>query len=398
MLGAGGADLLLRFRESTYTLGTPRLLAPLLRSSLGGADRIFALALRPETEMQPGGFAGGFSIPGERIELRGYDPASLRLIFASGLVSVDRNARVEARILGQRGATIWVHIGGIAAVSAVDGRLLADPAGLAQRNRDLDQRIPTALSAFRFEGELEFTDMLGQRWRINSRDFRAERLFSPRLRTEDGWAVPREPRATPPTRLGQARIESDWFGLNDAIQVGFDARRVLARWGETGGAHLWRARLASATASPGAAPAPVAPAKPGEAAAAIAQATPRPEQRLSRTEILNDARRVAVADAPLHEASFLDAGVATAALRPPGPPALLLLYRQEPQGALHLARIAADGSVAWRAALGLDAVASVLPGEPVLVLEGSASGVPARRLLVAVDLMNGAVSSLDPVA
>jgi hypothetical protein len=94
--------------------------------------------------------------------------------------------------------------------------------------------------------------------------------------------------------------------------------------------------------------------------------------------------------AGLHLAGFLTAGTAAPILLG-DPPGLLLLHGAAGKG-LELMRLGAEGRIAWRCALPVAQVRSVLPGpEHLLLLGGEGTPEIADPVLVSVALADGAV-------
>ncbi|HYF09865.1 MAG TPA: hypothetical protein VD970_19775 [Acetobacteraceae bacterium] len=379
VLAAGaGATWAGFLRESDYELGQARLMPPLLRGGVAGQDRIFVLVRRAEREIARAWFHS--ATPAERIELRGYEAATLAPVFASGLVSVPPGSLADARILGQRDASLWVFVGGIGAASVVDGRMLADQAGIGERVAGIrDFTFRPGHNLF-FDGELEFTDAGRRRYRIDSRTF-AVTTVGPNTPSGEGGALPTGWTPGGIARDGERRVDGTWFGLLDAGASGFDTRQI-ARAG-TREARLWRAPIRP----PGAPPAPAAsPAVPGKPTPEGAASTLRRPSASPAGETLADAAPVAVEPGPILDAAFL-----------PGTPMPLLLYRQVAGGPFRMARLGADGAVAWRAALPLGLVACAMPGGETLVLGGVRAGAArgGAEVLAAVNLSTGAVVARD---
>ncbi len=89
LLGGGAAAAMLfggEGEEVPVRLGPPVLALPLLRITLGGEDRLLVLLRRREEEV-PRALSFGAPWRGERLELRGFEAATLRPLFAAPLVS-----------------------------------------------------------------------------------------------------------------------------------------------------------------------------------------------------------------------------------------------------------------------------------------------------------------------
>jgi len=361
------------FASGEYRIGQARLVPPLLRARVGSGERLFGLVRRRETEQLPW-LSLRDADSGERIELFALDAATLEPVFATPLLSVFAGEYGEAGILGEQNATIWIHLGGLGAASAVDGRVLADMEGIRARNPVLTAGLPESRAAYRFDNGLEFTDRMRANWRLDPRTFLAG---SVREAPAAGLAPPVAPAPWFPAGirgLAQSQPGRVWMGLLPAVAATGDPR--LARIGG-GPARLWRA-VPAAAAAEAPAPAPAAPGKPPAAAPAV-PAAPATEP-------------VAVEDGPLLDAQILADGQGPLAL--PGAPGVLLLYRADLAAPFRLARVASDGTVAWRTALPLAVVNAVLPGDPVLILAGRRAGTSVEsgpEAIAAIDLNTGAL-------
>lgn len=390
VIAAGGVGIWQTFiREGDFVLGAGRLVPPMLRARLGDQDRVFALIRRRETETTPA-FSPRDGWRGERIELRAWDTATLEPVLTNGLVSMEAGLNADAGILGAEGATIWIHIGGIGAASAVDGRLLADQAGLVARNGTQGEAIPTVRDAFRFGNGLEFADRRGRgaRLRIRGSDFGIEPVATQSIATQRN-AIQRAAEWLPSglPGLAEVRIDADWLGLLDANDT--TAVPARARVGRAGPSRLWRGQfrtpepeaVAPQASVPGKPPAAPLPRRPPQIAAAI--------------ERLTGAAALSIEEAPLHDATLLSEG--RQVLRVTNPDGVLLAYRTAPGASFTLARIGLDGAVAWRARVPLDTLASLLPGERTLLLAGRRAGTAQAgpEAVLAVDLATGATRGRD---
>lgn len=366
LLGGGWAWAAF-FRTGEYRLGQARLMPPLLRTRVGGQDRLFALVRRRETEILPA-LSLRDADGGERLALRAWNPETLEPLFEAPLLPVAAGEYGDGGILGEQSATIWIHAGGLGAASAVDGRMLADAPGIQARNAMPSPGLPDARAAYRFGNGLEFTDALRATYRLDPRTFR---LSSAREAPPAGLPAPQPPAPWFPNGapgLADARPEGIWMGLLPAALTSGDARFAALSGGPS---KLWRATAATAGAAAG-------PGKPPAPAAAM------------------PTQAVPVEDGPLFGAQLLALG--TEALTVGAPPGVLLLYRPAQDGPLRLARIGTDGIIAWRATLPLQRVSSLLPGSPALVLAGRRAGADRNagpEAIVSINLGTGAVLACD---
>jgi hypothetical protein len=361
-------------------LGPRRLVPPLVRATLRGEDRVYALARRAEQdETDPPGAAA----PRDRIELLCLAADDLAPRFAVHLVSVPRGGLADAALIAEQGATLWLWLGRIGAVSAVDGQVLADAAGLAELNPDLADALSNPLrGAFRLGDALVIEAGVPRRpWRFDPRDFLASPAGAPpprplpRLNPAAGHG----PGGNTAFRAAEALLDGAWFGLPNE-----DARLVspLAPRSTRGGylptaalpmggpQQLWRGRIGLASAAP--------PGWPAN----------RPDRWGQAERLLDLARVPGVAGVTL--AGFLTAGAeAPVALAPPG----LLVLHGEAGSPLGLLRLGPYGAVAWRAVLPITRLRSVLPGTGPLVLVGWRSAAQdAEEVVLSVALDTGAVT------
>jgi hypothetical protein len=382
-LGLLGVGAWLIFGESPpvpLRFGPRRLVPPLLRATVGGEDRIYLLSRRTEQHRDD---SPGVPAAQERIELLAFGAQDLALRFAAHLATVPRGAMPDAGLIAEQGATLWAWLGGLGALSAVDGRVLADQAGLAQRNPQAPGLGTVARGQLRLADALVFDPGRTEpAWRIDPRDFAAS--------LASGVA----PRALPPLvaaaahgtggptafRVLEARFGAGWLGLppEDAkLAAPVAARgpgvRFLSPAAPPPGTRqaLWRGEVRLGSAAPPGWPANL-------------------PDRWGQAERLMDVMPVP-AVAGLVLAGFLTAG--TEAVLDPGAPAgALVLHGAEGQ-ALGLLRLTAAGQALWRADLPIARLRSVLPGPGRLVLAGWA---PASRdgaeLMVSVALADGAVA------
>ncbi len=417
LLGGGAAAAMLfggEGEEVPVRLGPPVLALPLLRITLGGEDRLLVLLRRREEEV-PRALSFGAPWRGERLELRGFEAATLRPLFAAPLVSGRLGEFAQAELLGEQAATVWLYAGGIGAVSAVDGRRLADAAGLEARNPALAGVLRDQRALYRVEDALVVNAGGARRWRIDPRNFQARGIpvgtaAAAVAATAAGSALP--PRHLPAAygaggatafRVAEARLGATWFGLPAAEEA---MPPVLAALPGSGGSvgggagtppprfiaaappakgsrqRLWRGALRAAAA---------VAADDGIAAAGPFRKSP--DSRGPTAEQLADPVPVATEPATLWLAGLLTAGTAEP-LRLADPPGFLLLHRAESGAAMRLLRLGPDGATLWGATLPFSELVSVLPGEATLVLAGRrpsrGPGTPApEEILAAVALRDG---------
>lgn len=382
LLGAAGAAALL-WREvpaPPQRLGPRRLVPPLLRATLRGEDRLYLLARRSEQDATD---PEGAPAPRERIELLCLAATDFAPRFAVHLASVPRGGLADAGLIAEQGATLWLWLDGIGAVSGVDGQVLADAAGLAELNRELATALSTPMRGqFRLGDALVVEAGVPRRpWRFDPRDFRASRADAPPPRPlpQLNPAAAHGPGGNTAFRVAEARLGEAWFGLPVA-----EARLVpplaprglreeylpVAAQPMGGRQALWRGRVGLVSAAPPGWPAHL-------------------PNRWGQAERLVELERVPALPG-LVLAGFLSAGAETALLLA-GPPGLLVLHG-EAGARLGLARLREDAALAWQAGLPMTRVRSVLPGARHLVLAGWASAAEdAGEVLAAVALADGAV-------
>ncbi|WP_198378973.1 hypothetical protein, partial [Neoroseomonas rubea] len=191
---------------------------PLLRARVGAADVLFLLARRAEQDATDPPDAPA---PRDRIELVALDAATLAPRFEAHLASVPRGALGDAALLAEQGATVWIWLGGLGAVSAVDGRVLADQDGLAERNPQIIFANLRTRSALRTADALVIEGAtLGGPWRLDPRDFTASLANHPSARPLPPLHAPAQAGQGGPTafRLNEARIGPAWLGLPAATE------------------------------------------------------------------------------------------------------------------------------------------------------------------------------------
>lgn len=377
VIALGGAWVWAAFiNTGDYRLGQARLMPPLLRARFGEGERLFGLLRRRETEVLPA-LSLRTADSGERVEIVAWSLPALEPVFAAPLLSITPGAFGDGGILGEQNATIWIHVGGLGAASAVDGRMLADMDGILARNTALFAGMPESRSAYRFENGLEFTDRFRATWRLDPRNFNAAPVRSP---APAGLATPQAP--------------APWHA--DGIRGSAEARLAGVPIG-----------VVAAIAPPGIAPSyrlGPGPSKIVLARSQVADAPPAPAAPAGGKPVLvprpTAAEAVRLVDVPVEEGPIFDAMLLTelGARALADPPGVLALYRTAPNGPLRLARIGADGTVAWRLALPLASANTLLPGDPVLVLAGRKAGSEAAsgtEAIVAVDLSAGTLRARD---
>ncbi|MBR0673555.1 hypothetical protein [Neoroseomonas soli] len=369
---AGAAFLWPEPEPVPQRLGPRVLVPPLLRATVGGDDRIFALVRRSEQdETDPPGTAA----PRDRIELLAFAADGLAPRLEVHLASVQRGAIADAALIAEQGATIWLWLGGLGALSAVDGQVLADGDGLAQLNAEIAEALASGRRTFRLADALVVEAGAPTRgWRIDPRDFRASPADGPPARP-----LPRlHPAALHgsggPTafRIAEARLEATWFGLPaestklvpplaPMVQGRFLTAATLPPGMRQA---LWRGQVRVTSAAPSSAP-------------------PALMQRWGVGERVTDLATVPAA-AGLALAGFLTAGT-EAPLQMAGPPGLLLLHGEAGRR-LSLMRLGPEGQPLWHAELPILRLRSVLPGARHLTLVGwGATDAEEEVLSVALD-------------
>jgi hypothetical protein len=316
---------------------------------------------------------------------------------------MDRGQNPDAAILGEQAGTVWLHIGGIGAASAVDGRPLADAPGLERINPVLHGRLPAIRSAYRMEQQgLVVSAPDGTRWRVDARRFTASAATAAGASAEPPPPPVQLPApfAPPPFRAAQVRFGERWLGLVPARSTEADVAslrpaalraEISMRRGEA--LRLWRGEVRTGSLAP-----------PGW-----------PEKLPDRWgvgERLLGASEVAIAPGGGGGGGLLDAGFLT---RPGGqeplpladPPGALLLSRHEAGAPLRLARLDGAGQVLWQAALPLAEILAVLPGARTLLIAGRAragsggdpGGVdPGGAVVAAIELGRGAIGGAYDLA
>lgn len=379
---AGAAAAIVLWPEAPpvpQRLGPRRLAPPMLRMTVGSDELVLLLTRRTEQDETDPADAPP---PRDRIELLALSAVDLAPRFAVHLASVPRGGLPDAGLIAGQGATIWLWLGSLGAVSAVDGRLLADSAGLAEINPAIANALGAGRRAIRVDDAIVVET--GQGWRIDPRDFRASPAKQPAPRPLP-MIRPAAPFGTGgPTafRVAEARLDAAWFGLpaeGEKLLAPLAPRaagRFLGTAAPAPGTRqaLWRGAVRVGSLAPPDTPANL-------------------QSRWGIGERLVDLATVPAVTG-LSYAGFLTAGTA-APLVLSGPPGLLLLHGAVGEQ-LGLARIGADGAPQWQAPLPVTRLRSVLPGPRHLVLAGWGAS-EAEDLVVSVALDTG-VLAVRPVS
>jgi hypothetical protein len=284
-------------------------------------------------------------------------------------------------LIGEQGGTIWLWLDGLGAVSAVDGRVLADQGGLAGRNPAVPGLDRALRSQVRLADAMVFQAIGGLPWRIDPGDFSLSPAVAPSPRPLPALhaAAAFGPGGPTAFRVLEARMGEAWFGLPAAearLEAPVAARgpgtRFLSPVAPGAGVtqQLWRGAVRMGSAAP--------PGWPAHF-----------PDRFGQAERLVDMARLPGV-AGLRLAGFLTAG-GEAPIQLADPPGLLVLEGMPGQG-LVLLRLDAAGAVAWRSGLPIARVTSVMPGAGHLVLAGLAPPPNEAETLVAVALADGAVT------
>lgn len=382
----GGGAMYAAFQGTPpQRLGPRRLLPPPLRTSLGGQDTLFLLTRRSEQDATD---APGQPAPREQLELHALALPELVTRFVAHLVTME-SRRIDSRgsndmrdgLIGEQGATIWLWLDGLGAVSAVDGQLLADQAGIAGRNAAVPGLASTVRGQLRLADALVFEPRGGPSWRIDPRDFAVSPAVAPSPRPLPALtgAAAFGPGGPTAFRVLEARLGEAWLGL-PAVGVTLEApvaargpgTRFLSPTAPGTGTtqQLWRGVVRMGSAAP--------PGWPANF-----------PDRFGQAERLVDVARLPAA-AGLILAGFLTAG-AEAPILLTDPPGVLVLEGR-PGQRLTLLRLDAAGALLWRADLPIARVTSVMPGARHLVLAGLDQPPNEAETLVAVALADGAVT------
>ncbi|WP_244407022.1 hypothetical protein [Roseomonas fluvialis] len=366
-------------------LGPRRLLPPPLRTSLDGQDTLFLLTRRSEQDATD---APGQPAPREQVELHALALPDLVTRFVAHLVTVDRG-RIDSRgshdmrdgLIGEQAATIWLWLDGLGAVSALDGKLLADQAGIAGRNAAVPGLASPVRGQLRLADALVFDPRGGPPWRIDPRDFVASPAAAPSSRSLPALTAPAAFGPGGPTafRVLEARFGEGWLGLPSSglsLEAPVPARgpgtRFLSPTAPGVGVtqQLWRGAVRMGSAAP--------PGWPAHF-----------PDRFGQAERLVDVARLP-AVAGLTLAGFLTAGTEAPILLT-DPPGVLVLEGMPGRG-LTLLRLDAAGALLWRAGLPVARVTSVMPGARHLVLAGLGPPPHEAETLVVVTLADGGVT------
>lgn len=377
------------------TLGWPRLVPPLLRSTIAGQDRVFMLVRRSETENNPN-IPPGTGWRGIRLEIRAYDAATLAPVFAGPVIS--GSGFPSAGLIGEQAATIWLYGDALGAVSAVDGQVFLGGNGFTAVTPQLSGAFSQPRDTYRMEEALIFR-FLGSRYRMDPRSFAA----TPAPERDQGASAEGFPPPARPMpfgtggpaafRVAEALLGDGWFGLplasgrlNDG-QPQDAGRRFLpgSLQPDIRGApqRLWRAGTRR-----GAAPAPT------EGGSFQSSSSGRSDPPAGERLALDRPAEVATAPATLQLAGFLTTGTPEP-LRPIGAPGLLLLHQANPTAPLSLMRLDAEGRALWSTTLTFPRLISVLPGETALVLAGQrGSGTAEQDVIASIALADGQMREL----
>lgn len=381
----GGAMYAAFEGTSPQRLGPRRLLPPPLRTSLDGQDTLFLLTRRTEQDATD---APGQPAPRERVELLALALPDLVTRFVMHLVTMERG-RIDSRgsddmrdgLIGEQGATIWLWLDGLGAVSAVDGQVLADQAAIAARNAAVPGLAAPVRGQLRLADALVFDPRGGPPWRIDPRDFVASPVMAPAPRPLPALTAAAAFGPGGPTafRVLEARLGEAWLGLPAAgvrpeapVAARGPGTRFLSPTAPGAGTtqQLWRGAVRMGSAAP--------PGWPANF-----------PDRFGQAERLVDVVRLPGVGG-LTLAGFLTAG-GEAPILVADPPGVLVLEGMPGQG-LTLLRLDASGALLWRAALPVARVTSVMPGARHLVLAGLAPPPNAAETLVVVALADGAVT------
>jgi hypothetical protein len=382
----GGGSMIAAFRGTPpQRLGPRRLMPPPLRTSLGGQDTLFLLTRRGEQDATDG---SDQPAPREQVELHALALPDLVTRFVAHLVTMERG-RIDSRgmldmrdgLIGEQGGTIWLWLDGLGAVSAVDGAVLADQAGIAGRNAAVPGLASPVRGQLRLADALVFEPRGGPPWRIDPRDFVASPAVAPAPRPLPALSAAAAFGPGGPTafRVLEARLGEAWLGLPAAsvtLEAPVAARgpgtRFLSPTAPGAGTtqQLWRGAVRMGSAAP--------PGWPAHF-----------PDRFGQAERLVDVARLPGV-AGLTLAGFLTAGGEAPILL--GDPPGVLVLEGRPGQRLTLLRLDAAGALLWRADLPIARVTSVMPGARHLVLAGLGQPATEADTLVAVALADGAVT------
>lgn len=372
-VGAGLAWLWPPGGSGPQRLGPRRLLPPVLRTRFRGADLVFVLAWRSEQDASDPPEAPA---PRERLELLAFEGAGMAPHFEVWLLSAPIGQLPESGLIAEQAGTVWLWVGGLGAVSAVDGTVLADQDGIAELNPDAPRGLIGSRRLWQVREALTLDrGGLGAALRIDPRDFRVSPVTTPPVRPLPPIhaAAALSMAGAASFRAAEARLGEAWFGLVPETQrlaepLVATAGRYLAAPAPGAAQALWRG-----------APRMVPTAGPGNAAG-----RPRLVERIFDLAPLDGM-------AGLQAAGFLTAG-GPAPVVLADPPGLLLLHGL-PVGGLGLMRLGPEGEVAWRSRLPIGVVHGAMPGPGHLLLLGGPLGAGITESgLVSVGLADGAVA------
>jgi len=363
-------------------LGPRRLVPPLIREADDGLDMVFALTRRSEQDAGDPPDARPWR---ERFELLALAGPGFATVFDVPLVSTPVEPAITPELLALQGDLVWIWVGGIGAVSAQDGRLVADQGLIAARNPEAWIGGLTPRRSWGVTDSLVFApDSLGGGLRIDPTTFLGSPATGPPPRLLPPLFRPAAVRPGGPAdfRLTEARLGETWFGLPAAsarlvgpLRAPAPSNRYIPATAQPEGQpqRLWRGTIRATSGAP-----------PGWPAGLGGNWRP--------LDALTDP--VPVAEWPaLQGAGFLTAGAADP-LRSEAPPGLLLLH-DAPGGSLALAAITAAGHPLWETNLPFATLRSVLPGQTHLVLLGEAAGGQGpEAVLASVMLADGALEVL----
>lgn len=384
-LGLGGVVTVLAWPEAPprpVRLGPRRLVLPLIREADDGLDIVYALTRR--TERDPADPPD--ALPGsERFELLAFAGPSFVPVFEVPLAAVPVDAAITPELLAMQGDLLWIWIGGIGAVSARDGQVLADQGLIAARNPGARIAGATSRRDWGVTDALVFDPhSLGRGLRIDTASFLGSPAAEPPPRPLPLLFRPATVGRGGPTgfRIIEARLDDTWFGLPAVrerlvgpLRAPATTNRFIPAPALPDGLmqRLWRGRIRPTSGAPPGWPEGLGGNwRPVEALTDLVPMTELP---------------------PLHRAGFLTAGTAEP-VRIEAPPGLLLLH-EGPGDALRLTAVANDGRPRWETSLPFSTLRSVLPGREHLVLLGEAAGGQGwEAVLASVMLADGMVEAL----
>jgi hypothetical protein len=208
-------------RGEIRELSEAKLHGPPLRTSQGGADRIYLLTTQDETIAK-------VSLRGNRdnstrrmmhVDLWAIDPATMKPAWCKRLATFE-NKQLEGfdlrriDLLGADGKTLWLLIGEPMAVSLVDGEKIADGAAIDKRNPRLAGKQVNQMGyvAFGRHG-LQLTIDDSTQWRIDGQTLEAQPRDTP---ARDPKAIIAPAKLEPTSHSFQVRslpIPGRWLGV-----------------------------------------------------------------------------------------------------------------------------------------------------------------------------------------